>query len=169
MIGDVQKDHVWSSNNVLRPVGYMNVIIRMLVTYGLKSFLTQVQERIFFVRFLISMPRQNEQIFTSKSKIFKFSTPNLLKVSMSVLPKPLHNISHALEDSNIQGYHFRRHTFREPFENVIAFRHSEKNTKIVKKKLPFIFKTKNQNSNSDKSFLDVFATTSPSQNFDFQS
>ena len=111
----------------------MNVIISMLVTYGLKSFLTQVQECIFFVRFLISMPRQNEQIFTSKSKIFKFSTPNLLKVSMSVLPKPLHNISHALEDSNIQGYHFRRHTFREPFENVIAFRHSEKNTKIVKK------------------------------------
>ena len=26
----------------------MNVIIRMMVTYGLKSFLTQVQERIFF-------------------------------------------------------------------------------------------------------------------------
>ena len=141
----------------------------MLVTYELKSFLTQVQERIFFVRFLISMPRQNEQIFTSKSKIFKFSTPNLLKVSMSVLPKPLHNISHALEDSNIQGYHFRRHTFREPFENVIAFRHSEKNTKIVKKKLPFIFKTKNQNSDSVKLQRTCPGNFCPSQNFDFWS
>ena len=111
----------------------MNVIIRMLAAYEPKSFLTKVQERIFFVRFVILVPRQNEYIFTSKSKIFKFKTPNSAKISMTPLPQPPHNINHALGDSNIQGYHFRTHTFRESFENVIVVCHSEKNTKIVKK------------------------------------
>ena len=88
---------------------------------------------------------------------------------MTPLPHPLHNINHALGDSNIQGYHFRTHTFRESFENVIVVCHSEKKYENCQKKLPFFLKTENQNSDSDKSFLNMFATTSPSQNFDFRS
>ena len=72
LLGDIQNDDVWSSNNVFRLVEYINVTIRTLVAYGLKSFLTKVQERNFFVRFVITGPRQNEQVSTPKSKIFKF-------------------------------------------------------------------------------------------------
>ena len=137
LIGGIQNDHAWSSINVLRHVRYMNVISRMLANYEPKSFLTKVQERIFFVRFVILVPRQNEYIFTSKSKIFKFKTPNSAKILMTPLPQPPHNINHALGDSNIQGNHFRTHTFQESFENVIVVCHSEKNTKIVKKNSHF--------------------------------
>ena len=120
MIGGIQNDYASSSINVLRHVRYMNVIIRMLANYEPKSFLTKVQERIFFVRFVILVPRQNEYIFTSKSKIFKFKTPDSAKILMTPLPQPPHNINHALGDSNIQGYHFRRRTFRELLERLCA-------------------------------------------------
>ena len=108
---------------------------------------------------MILVPRQNEYIFTSKSKIFKFKTPNSAKILMTPLPQPPHNINHALGDSNIQGYHFRTHTFRESFENTTVVCHSEKKYENCQKKLPFIFKTKNQNSNSEKILLDIIATT----------
>ena len=65
-------------------------------------------------------------------------TPKLPNVSVTPLPKPLHNINNALAKTNVQGNHFRRHTLRELFENVTAFRYSEKNKKFVKKKPHFV-------------------------------
>ena len=112
----------------------MNVIIWMLVAHGIKGFLIKVQQCMFLVRFVISVPRQNDQIFTPKSNIFKLLTLNWSKVIAYIPPKPHLDITHTLGDSNIKGYRSRRLTLRDTIENVITIGHSEKNTKIVKKK-----------------------------------
>ena len=57
--------------------------------------------------------------------------PLMLK---STLSKPLDNITHTLGDSNMQGYHFNGNTLAYSIQNVHFLGHSEKNTKIVKKK-----------------------------------
>ena len=111
----------------------MNVIIWMLVAHGVKSFFIKVQKGIFPVRFVISMPRENDQIFTQKCNIFYLMTLNWSQVSASTPPKPFLDITHTLGDSNIQGYRSRRPTSRDTIENVITIGHSVKNTKIVKK------------------------------------
>ena len=112
----------------------MNIIIWMRVSYGVMVFLIKVQECIIPVRFVISEPRQNDQIFTQKCNVFMLLTLNWAQVSVYTHPKPLLDITHTLDDSNVQGYRFRRLISQDTVENVITFGHSEKNTKIVKKK-----------------------------------
>ena len=112
----------------------MNVIIWMLVAHGVTSFFIKVQKGIFPVRFVVLVPRENDQIFTQKSNIFYLMALNWSQVSAYTPPKPFLDVTYTLGDSNIQGYRPRRLTSRDKIENVITIGHSEKNTKIVKKK-----------------------------------
>ena len=123
-------DHFWASKNALCTVGYKNVIIWMLVDHGVKSFFIKVQKGIFHVSFVISVPRENHQIFTQKCNISYLMTLNWSQVSASASPKPFLDITHTLGDSNIQGYPSRRLTSRDTVEHVITIGHSVKNTKI---------------------------------------
>ena len=134
LIGDIWNEHFWASKNVLCTVGYINAIIWMVPTHGVKGFFIKIQKGIFSVRFVISVPRENDQIFTQKCNIFYLMTLNWSQVSASTPPKPFLDITHTLGDSNIQGYRSRRPISRGTIENMITIGHSIKNTKIVKKK-----------------------------------
>ena len=124
---------------------------------------------IFSVRFAISVPRQNAHFLGRKFNIFKFATPKMPPMLKSTLSKPLHNITHTLGDSNMQGHNFRGNTLEYSIQNVHFLGHCEKKIQKLSKKNPFVFRALNQKLDSYKSFPNMLATFCMSQNFDFKS